>query len=148
MIVSQKELNRVKEAVAQVRPQGKNTLGSRCGNSEFVAMREVSTRFKNLDTAGIIMASCGHGSILTACDMNEGETFRHTLVAHLQCKKMNCKFLVNDVICNYWPFAEFIAKELEGEFSMLTTNMEGFLSRLHGQCHGWYCQVLWFGHWK
>ena len=26
--------------------------------------------------------------------------------------------------------------------------MQGFLSRLHDQCHGWDCQILYFGHWK
>lgn len=111
-------------------------------------MREVSSRFKNLDVAGIVMGSCGHCSVLAACDMYEGETFRHTLKAHLKCLEMNCKFLVNDVICKYWPFAQFIAEKLQGKYSNLTTNMQPFLSRLHGQCHDWYCQVLWFGHWS
>lgn len=148
MITSQAELKSVKEAVATVRPQGKNTIGSKCGNAEFVAMREVSSRYKNLATVGIVMASCGHGCIFTACDMCEGETFRHTLVAHIKCSKFNCKFLVNDVICKYWPFVEFLGKELREQFGHLTNGMQGFLSRLHGQCHSWYCQILFFGHWK
>ena len=111
-------------------------------------MKEVSRMFKNLATAGIVMASCPHGNILDAVDMNEGETFRHTLTTHLKLSQMNCKFLVNDVICKYWPFAQFISRELGGEYAALTTGMEGFLSRLHGQCHGWDCQILNFGHWK
>ena len=146
MIASQEELQRVKEEVATVRPQGKNTIGSKCGNSKFLAMKEVSSLFKNLDTAGIVMASCPHGSVIDAVDMCEGETFQHTLIPHLKLSKMNCEFLVNDVICKYWPFAQFLAKELKGEYSSLTTNMQGFLSRLHGQCHGWDCKILYFGH--
>ena len=126
--------------------QGKNTIGSKCGNSKFLAMKEVSSLFKNLDTAGIVMASCPHGSVIDAVDMCEGETFQHTLIPHLKLSKMNCEFLVNDVICKYWPFAQFLAKELKGEYSSLTTNMQGFLSRLHGQCHGWDCKILYFGH--
>ena len=98
MITSLAELQRVKEEVATGRPQGKNTIGSKCGNSEFLAMKEVSSRFKKLDTAGIVMASCPHGSVIDAVDMCEGETFRHTLIPHLKLSKMNCKFLVNDVI--------------------------------------------------
>jgi hypothetical protein len=113
MITSLAELQRVKEEVATGRPQGKNTIGSKCGNSEFLAMKEVSSRFKNLDTAGIVMASCPHGSVIDAVDMCEGETFRHMLIPHLKLSKMNCKFLVNDVICKYWPFAQFLAKELK-----------------------------------
>lgn len=148
MITSQAELKRVKEEVATVRPQGKDTLGSKCGNSEFLAMKEVSTRFKNLDTAGIVMASCPHGCVLDAVDMCEGETFRHTLIPHLKLSKMKCKFLVNDVVCKYWRFAKFLAENLKGEYAKLTKDMQGFLSRLHGQCHGWYCQILHFGHWK
>ncbi|EFX63727.1 hypothetical protein DAPPUDRAFT_267839 [Daphnia pulex] len=148
MITSQAELQGVKEGVAKVRPQGKNTIGLKCGNSEFLAMKEVSSRFKNLDTAGIVMASCPHGSVLDAVDMYEGETFRHTLIPHLKLSKLNCKFLVNDVICKYWPFAQFLAKELKGGYTHLTTNMQGFFSRPHRQCHGWDCQVLYFGQWK
>lgn len=79
-------------------------------------MKEVSSRFKNLDTAGIVMASCPHGCVLDAVDMCEGETFRHTLIPHLKLSKINCKFLVNDVICKYWPLAQFLAKELKSQF--------------------------------
>lgn len=111
-------------------------------------MREVSSRYKNLATMGIVMASCGHWCIFAACDMCGGETFKRTLVAHMKCSKLKCKFLLNDVICKYWPFASFLGKELEDKFGHLTDGMQGFLSRLHGQCHAWYCQILFFGHWK
>jgi hypothetical protein len=83
-------------------------------------MKEVYSRFKNLGAAGIVMASCPHRSVIDTVDMCEGETFRHTLIPHLKLRKMNCKFLVNDVICKYWPFAQFLAKELIGEYSNLT----------------------------
>lgn len=74
IITTQEEFKRVITDVAVVRPQGKNIIGSKSGNLEFVAMREVSSRVNNLNVAGIVMASCGHGSILAACDMYEGKT--------------------------------------------------------------------------
>jgi hypothetical protein len=110
MITSQAELKQVKEDVAKVRSQGKSTICFKCGNSDFVAMGEVLSRYKNLATLGIIMASCRHGCIFTACDMSEGEKFRHTLVAHMKCSRLKYKFLVNDVICKYWPFVKFLEK--------------------------------------
>lgn len=113
-----------------------------CGNSEFKAAQEVSSRHKNLDVTGNVMGSCGHGVIQASVDMHEGETYRHTLLLHRKLlKERNCKFLVNDVVCHYWVFLLSLALMLPESFDFLTKRMIPFLSRLHGQAHGWYCQV-------
>lgn len=117
------------------------------------------------------MTSCGHGVIQCSIDMHEGETFRHTFASHIkvhslknqkQHKNFNItesekntedepantvffgpKFFVNDVVCQYWPFAIKMG-ELSEAYSYLTSDMVPFLSRLHGQAHSWPCQVLKF----
>ncbi|EFX63733.1 hypothetical protein DAPPUDRAFT_335065 [Daphnia pulex] len=158
------------------KPQGKNTIGAqKCGNSQFEAAREVSKRFKGLEVTGNVMTSCGHGVIQCSIDMHEGETFRHTFASHVkvhslknqkQHKNLNItetekntedesantvffgpKFFVNDVVCQYWPFAIKMG-ELSEAYSYLTSDMVPFLSRLHGQAHSWPCQILHFGHWR
>ncbi|XP_046650581.1 uncharacterized protein LOC124341692 [Daphnia pulicaria] len=121
------------------------------------------------------MTSCGHGVIQCSIDMHEGETFRHTFASHVkvhslknqkQHKNLNItetekntedesantvffgpKFFVNDVVCQYWPFAIKMG-ELSEAYSYLTSDMVPFLSRLHGQAHSWPCQILHFGHWR
>jgi hypothetical protein len=122
--------------------QSKKSIGSRqrCGNSEFQASKEVSKRYKTLSETGILMASCGHGVIQCAVNMYEGETYRHTLYAHKKLNEKNCRFLVNDVVCHYWPWLKALG-EIKDEFKCLSSNMMPFLSRLHGQAHAWYCQV-------
>lgn len=50
------------------------------------------------------------------------------------------KFFVNDVVCQYWPFAIKMG-QLSESYSYLTADMMPFLSRLHGQAHSWPCQV-------
>ena len=89
------------------------------------------------------MAACGHDIVHTAVEMREGETFRDTLTAHFKCRDLNAKFLINDVICQYWDFAKSIGLRLP-QYQYLTENMKPFLSRVHDQAHGWYSQVIKF----
>ena len=142
----------------------------KCGNSQFEAAREVSKRYKGLDVTGNVMTSCGHGVIQCSIDMHEGETFRHTFASHIKVHSMKNKvqfksnenpdeennsamdkslenavfygpkFFVNDVVCQYWPFAIKMG-ELSESYSYLTADMVPFLSRLNGQAHSWLCQV-------
>ncbi|XP_045030603.1 uncharacterized protein LOC116925949 isoform X1 [Daphnia magna] len=120
-----------------------------CGNSEFKAAQEVSSQRKNLDVAGNMMVSCGHATILTSVDMKESESYRHTLLlARKVLKERNCKFLVNDVVCHFWFFLASLAVLLPKAFGDFTQRLIPFLSRLHGQAHAWYCQIIYFGHWK
>ncbi|KAK4021485.1 hypothetical protein OUZ56_003400 [Daphnia magna] len=144
LIVSSENAKKVKDEINLVRPPGKNTISSKCGNSQFLAAREVSTKYKKLEATGIVMASCGHDVVHTAVEMREGETFRDTFAAHIKCRDFNAKFLINDVICQYWDFARNI-EFLLPKYKYLTENMSSFLSYVHGQAHGWYCQVLYFG---
>jgi hypothetical protein len=139
-IVSSETAKKVRDEINEVKPPGKNTISSKCGNSQFLAAREVSTKYKKLEGTGIVMAACGHDVVHTAVEMREGETFRDTLTAHIKCKDLNAKFFINDVICQYWDFAESIGSLLP-KYQHLTENMQPFLSRVHGQAHGWYCQV-------
>lgn len=113
-----------------------------CGNSEFKAAQEVSSQRKNLDVAGNMMGSCGHGTILTSVDMKESETYRHTLLLTKEVlEERNCKFLVNDVVCHFCVFLTSLAVLLPEAFGDFTKKLIPFLSRLHGQAHGWYCQL-------
>ena len=111
-------------------------------NSQFLAAREVSNKYKKLEGTGgeIVMAACRHDVVHTAVEMHEGETFRDTLTAHIECRNSNAQFLINDVICQYWDFAKGI-EPLMPKYQYLTENMRHFLSRVHGQAHGWYCQA-------
>ena len=84
----------------------------------------------------------GHGTILTSVDMKESETYRHTLLLTKEVlEERNCKFLVNDVVCHFWVFLTSLAVLLPEAFGDFTKKLIPFLSRLHGQAHGWYCQV-------
>ncbi|KZS05266.1 Uncharacterized protein APZ42_031593 [Daphnia magna] len=123
VIPQKEEFQLLKESIDKVKPQSKKSIGSRqlCGNSEFQASKEVSMRYKSLDETGILMASCGHGVIHCAVNMYE--------------------------VCHYWPWLKALGDNLK-EFKPLFTEMYPFLSRLHGQAHAWYCQVLYFGHWR
>jgi len=88
------------------------------------------------------MGSCGHGTILTSVDMKESETYRHTLLLTKEVlEERNCKFLVNDVVCHFWVFLLSVASLLPKAFGDFPKKLIPFLSRLHGQAHGWYCQV-------
>jgi len=72
--------------------------------------------------------------------MRESETFRDTMTAYIKCKEFNAQFFNNDVICQYWPFAETIGLLLP-QYQTLAEDMRPFLSRVHAQAHGCYCQV-------
>lgn len=147
IICDDSESNEIMEEVNRVKPRIQKHKGM-CGNSEFKAAQEVSSQRKNLDVAGNMMGSCGHATILTSVDMKESESYRHTLLlARKVLKERNCKFLVNDV-CHFWVFLASLAVLLPKAFGDFTQRLIPFLSRLHGQAHAWYCQIIYFGHWK
>ena len=82
-------------------------------------------RKKNVAQSGIFMASCRHGVVLGAANMERGETYRH---AHFLLRKSPSKFFCQDIVCHYCPFAHDVGVELP-EYSKLTTDCRAFLSR-------------------
>nr|CAH0101603.1 unnamed protein product [Daphnia galeata] len=97
-------------------------------NSQFLAAREVSNKYKKLEGTGgeIVMAACRHDVVHTAVEMREGETFRDTLTAHIECRNSNAQFLINDVICQYWDFAKGIGPLMpKYQFNILAIGKKG-----------------------
>jgi len=109
-------------------------------------MRENNSKFKGLEVTGCVMTTCRHGVVVAACNMYEGETFRHTHFMMYLLWKMGCRFICSDVACQFFPFAVELAKKFpEGhDFRKMVDNetgMKPFLSRLHAYAHCWFCQV-------
>ena len=111
-----------------------------CGDTPFHAARSSSSRFKNQDDTGLLMGTCRHQIIHRALNMERGETFDHTHFLHSFFSLKGFKFICNDVICRYWPYACKVSRLLP-QFEANTKNMKPFLSRMHAKCHTWYCQV-------
>ena len=85
----------------------------------------------------MLMASCRHGVVLGAANMERGETYRHVHFLH---SKLPSKFFCQDVVCHYWPFAHDVGLKLP-QYSKLTSECSPLLSRWHGKTHSWPCQV-------
>lgn len=84
--------------------------------------------------------TCGHGVLIQGADMNKGESYRHVHFLHDVALNMGAEILCYDVICNYWPFAQDLAKKVP-DFQKHVTTMKPFLSRFHGNTHELFCQV-------
>ncbi|XP_057370011.1 uncharacterized protein LOC130691120 [Daphnia carinata] len=130
-------------------PKGKGD--DACGSSTWKAARGDSSSKRNLDITGLEMMSCSHGTVIFSANLFKGETFKHTHLQHLKSHQMGTKFLCNDVVCKYWPFAtkeSNLFGESNPEYKKLTEDMVPFLSRFHGLGHSWACRVLYNGHWQ
>jgi hypothetical protein len=72
--------------------------------------------------------------------MFRGEVYGYTHYLHLNFIQPNrVKFLWQDVVCKYWPWAQRVASEKE---KMALVNTKPALSLMHGKSHSWSCQVI------
>jgi hypothetical protein len=109
-----------------------------CGDSTYTAGRSDAARKKNIVQTGMLMASCRHGVVLGAANMERGETYRPVHFLH---RKLPSKFFCQDVVCHYWPFTHDVGLQLT-QYSKLTSECSPFLSSWHGKTHSWPCQVI------
>ena len=71
--------------------------------------------------------------------MFRGEVYGYMHYLHLNFIQPNkVKFLWQDVICKYWPWAQRVAS---GNENMALVNTQPALSLMHGKSHSWTCQV-------
>lgn len=113
-----------------------------CDDIAYRAAINSTSKFKNLDETGMMLASCRHGCVLTALNMFSGENYRYVHYVQNEAFKKNVKFFCYDVACRYKPFVERIGKKIP-EFLPLSEKMTLFLSLMHGKTHVDRCKV-WF----
>lgn len=93
-----------------------------CGDSTYTAGRSDAARKKNIVQTGMLMASCRHGVVLGAANMERGETYRPVHFLH---SKLPSKFFCQDVVCHYWPFTHDVGLQLT-QYSKLTSECSPF----------------------
>lgn len=88
------------------------------------------------------MACCRHDIVLAACNIYQGETYRHIHYIHnILHRQFHCTFLCYDVICQYWKWACKVGQIFK-EYESMTSEMKAFLSRMHAVAHVWWCYVI------
>lgn len=94
---------------------------------------------KHQDETGLVVAGCRHSIAQAALNMFRGEVYGYAHYLHLHfLYPNNVKFMWEDVICKYWPWAQRVTA---GENKMALVNTKPALSLMHGKSHSWSCQV-------
>ncbi|XP_028409280.1 uncharacterized protein LOC114531881 isoform X1 [Dendronephthya gigantea] len=119
---------------------------SSCGDTHWKAAKAVSKAKKNQDETGLVVAGCRHSVCQAALNMFRGEVYGYAHYLHLNfVHPNNVRFLWEDVICKYWPWAKRVTSE---QNKMALTDTKPALSLMHGKSHSWNCQVIWSGRWQ
>ncbi|XP_028409273.1 uncharacterized protein LOC114531868 [Dendronephthya gigantea] len=132
--------------IAEVYSTGKKEVGSNaCGDSHWKAAKAVSKSKKKQDETGLEVACCRHSIAQAAVNMFRGEIYGYAHYLHTQyLLPRHVKFLWQDVICLYWPWA--VSNTPRRLLKAL--DMAPALSVMHGKSHSWNCQFTWGGRWQ
>lgn len=94
---------------------------------------------KNQDETGLEVAGCRHSIGQAALNMFRGEIYGYAHYLHMNfLYPNNVKFMWEDVICKYWPWAQRISSP---SCSTALSSITPALSIMHGKSHSWSCQV-------
>ena len=113
----------------------------KCGGSYWNAARSTSTSRQKLAETGLEVAGCRHSIAQKAVNMTTGEQYCYPHYLHSQIfAPLGVRFLWQDVICKYWPWAVKLAAR-KPEFQQAVTAVRPALSVMHAKAHAWHCQV-------
>ena len=103
------------------------------------AAKSASKSKKHQDETGLEVAGCCHSIAQAALNMFRGEIYGYAHYLHMNLLyPNNVKFMWEDVICKYWPWAQRISSlSCSAALSCITPA----LSIMHGKSHSWSCQV-------
>lgn len=87
------------------------------------------------------MAGCRHAIAQQAVNMKQGELYAYSHYLHVFFMLQNgVKFLWQDVVCKYWPWAKKVATS-NPVWQNAVVAMKPALSVMHATGHSWHCQV-------
>ena len=108
-----------------------------CGKTVWKAANVTSNSRRNQDETGLEVAGCRHALAQKAVNMFRGEQYGYPHYLHVfALMPLGVRYLWQDVICRYWPWA--LRKT---EYLPAVQNMKPALSIMHSKAHSLDCQV-------
>ncbi|XP_072022311.1 uncharacterized protein [Amphiura filiformis] len=115
-----------------------------CGKTVWRAAKAQGKARANQDQTGLEVAGCRHALAQKACNMYTGEQYGYPHFLHVFIlQPMGVRFLWQDVICRYWPWAK---RRIDHREAVET--MKPALSIMHSKAHSWDCQIKWGGRYQ
>ena len=128
-----------------------------CGTSRWKAAKAASKTMQHLDETGVVIAGCRHIIAQKALNMFRAwgnvhvyifycsnvvllyicrYGYTHFLHMHYLSQR-NLDFLMQDVICRYWPWTSQVNFPCDAAYRMIPC-----LPVMHAKAHTWHCQVV------
>lgn len=112
-----------------------------CGTLRWAAARESSKTNPKVDEEGLEVAVCRHSLLLKALNMYRGEFFAYPMYLQKElAARTTCTYFCTDVMCQYWPYLQRVAKALPDIQNLL--QMTPLLSVMNAKGHATKCEVI------